>query len=353
MEQIFATVAELNATSRELFPAWNDAAWGEWSPPKAPPPAIRFGDFSLRLDQVPGGISRDERLKPPGPTTISLPALLPFPNNASLLIQAAGDGRQPAVHVLQAVMLRLLATIPPGKVRFTIIDPVGLGENFAGFMHLADFDDMLVTNRIWTEPQHIEAALGRSDRTHGERDPEVPAERFPDHRRVQRARGRNRRAVPVFGDRQLSGELHAKRRRGGSVSIAASGARCGVYMLMMADTQSAAADAIRFERLRVAQHEPRLGARQVRLEGRPTSASFRSPSIRLRPRNDSRKSCSSSAGTRKDSAPRGSAVRVHRAGRRSTGGRAARRTASTCRSVGRAPRSCNTCSSARAPRSTC
>ena len=49
--------------------------------------------------------------------------------------------------------------LPPGKVRFTIIDPVGLGENFAAFMHLADFDEKLVTSQIWTEPPHIEQRL--------------------------------------------------------------------------------------------------------------------------------------------------------------------------------------------------
>ena len=56
-------------------------------------------------------------------------------------------------------MLRFLTGLPPGKVRFTIIDPVGLGENFAAFMHLADYDEALVTSRIWTEPQHIEQRL--------------------------------------------------------------------------------------------------------------------------------------------------------------------------------------------------
>ncbi|MCU0705908.1 MAG: hypothetical protein MUF18_18220, partial [Fimbriiglobus sp.] len=60
---------------------------------------------------------------------------------------------------LQAMMLRFLTGLPPGKVRFTIIDPVGLGENFAAFMHLADTDPLLVSDRIWTEPAHIEDKL--------------------------------------------------------------------------------------------------------------------------------------------------------------------------------------------------
>ena len=56
-------------------------------------------------------------------------------------------------------MLRYLTSIPAGKVRFTIIDPVGLGENFAAFMHLGDYHELLVTNRIWTEAPHIEQRL--------------------------------------------------------------------------------------------------------------------------------------------------------------------------------------------------
>ncbi len=31
-------------------------------------------------------------------------------------------------------MLRLLATLPPGKLRLLLMDPVGLGQNVAGFV---------------------------------------------------------------------------------------------------------------------------------------------------------------------------------------------------------------------------
>merc|ERR1711965_481923 len=56
-------------------------------------------------------------------------------------------------------MTRLLATMPPSKLRFTILDPVGLGEAFAGLMHLADHDEKLINDRIWTETRHIEQRL--------------------------------------------------------------------------------------------------------------------------------------------------------------------------------------------------
>src|SRR5207244_7381160 len=90
---------------------------------------------------------------------LELPAFLPFPRRGALLIQAEGNGKAAAVSTLQALMLRFLTALPPGKVRFTILDPVGLGDNFAAFMHLADHDEALVTSRIWTEPGHIEKQL--------------------------------------------------------------------------------------------------------------------------------------------------------------------------------------------------
>ena len=76
-----------------------------------------------------------------------------------MVITADGAGRRAAVEVLQLMMLRFLTSMPPGKVRFTILDPVGLGENFAAFMHLADYDEQLVACRIWTDPKQIDDRL--------------------------------------------------------------------------------------------------------------------------------------------------------------------------------------------------
>ena len=84
---------------------------------------------------------------------------MPFPEKGGLLLKARDLGRAKAVQVLQALMLRFLTALPPGKVRFTIVDPVGLGDNFASFMHLADYDELLVTSRIWTEPLQIDQRL--------------------------------------------------------------------------------------------------------------------------------------------------------------------------------------------------
>src|SRR5205814_6216839 len=93
------------------------------------------------------------------PPSFAMPAPLALPRHASLMIHFDRNGRQRAIATLQTVMVRLLTSLPAGRVRFTIIDPVGLGQNFAGFMHLADHDEALVGGRIWTEAEHIDQRL--------------------------------------------------------------------------------------------------------------------------------------------------------------------------------------------------
>ena len=116
-------------------------------------------------DAPPSGSSKtgDEDLLP-DQDRFSLPAVMSFDDRPSLLFESWGDGREAASRVMQNVMLRLLTSLPPSKVRSTIIDPVGLGQNFSAFMHLADFDEKLVTHRIWTESSHITKRLSDLER---------------------------------------------------------------------------------------------------------------------------------------------------------------------------------------------
>ena len=126
-----------------------------WTPPEKTPVAVRFGQINVQLSKIRGGIPDDPRLKPPA-TEYVLPLLLPLPDHPLLLLKSGEAGRGKAIESLQAAMLRLLTSMPAGKIRFTIFDPVGLGENFSAFMHLADFDEQLVSSRIWTDSDHIE-----------------------------------------------------------------------------------------------------------------------------------------------------------------------------------------------------
>ncbi len=145
--------------SGRLFPPWDDPCWVDRPPAATVPPALPFGRFEVGKEQIPEIIPTEAKLAPELVEDFVLPAVCAFPNRASMLFLAQDDGRARAVEALQAVLYRMLTCIPPGKVRFTILDPVGLGQNFAAFMDLADHDELLVSSRIWTEVGHIEQRM--------------------------------------------------------------------------------------------------------------------------------------------------------------------------------------------------
>ena len=155
---ISQSIGRIRSFADETFHPWSDLAETNQELPRHAPPRISIGEFELQLANIPNAVPQDPRLQV-SPTEIQLPALLNCPDELSLSVEYSGDGRALANQFLQAMMLRLLTSIPPGKLRFTIIDPVGLGDNFAAFMHLTDYDEVLITSRIWTEQSHIERRL--------------------------------------------------------------------------------------------------------------------------------------------------------------------------------------------------
>ena len=159
MAEVYRSIRIVQELDETRFPKWSDDIWHIWKPPADFAPAVRFGEFDINLEQLPGGLPNHARLIDAGPLHFQTPALLDFPQRTSLLVETTNAGRDRAVSILQNVMLRLLTSFPPGKVRFTIIDPVGLGQNFAAFMHLADYEEAFVSDRIWTETRHIEQRL--------------------------------------------------------------------------------------------------------------------------------------------------------------------------------------------------
>ena len=154
--------AELDAVNQEVdgyCPTWNDPSWAGRSLPRLVPPVIRFGSVKVDFAALAQGMPADARMMEELPSAFNFPAVRPFPAGANLLIETPAEGRAAALDVLQASMFRLLTSLPPAQVRFTIVDPIGIGRNFGAFMHLADFDGALVTNQVWTDPRQIEERL--------------------------------------------------------------------------------------------------------------------------------------------------------------------------------------------------
>lgn len=256
---------EIQRESSRAFPDWSAIASTDWVAPPYVPSVVRFGELEVPLADAPspspgtpeegrgeGDAGLVERLAgdphpnplPKGEGTrgaaapqepsLHLPALLQIPNRGSMLLKANGDGRAAAVTALQGVILRLLTAIPPGKAKFTIIDPVGLGQNFAAVMHLADYDEALVNSRIWTEPAQIEQRL--ADLTE---QMETIIQKYLRNE-FQTIAQYNAQAGEVAEPLRFvvvanfpAGFTEAAARR--LVSIMDSGPRCGVHVLLSLD----------------------------------------------------------------------------------------------------------------------
>jgi hypothetical protein len=233
LAEIHESATLMEEECQRLFPDWETTDYAKWPTPLEPAPAIRFGELTLDLSQVKNGIPDDQGLRP-AQTSIQLPALMTLEEHPVLLITAEEEGRRAGVELLQLAMLRMLTAMPPGKVRFTILDPVGLGENFASFMHLADFDEQLIASRIWTDSRqideqltrltaHMETVLQKYLRNEFETIHEYNAQAGEVAEPFQ---------VLVVANFPTNFSEAAARKL---VSIATSGPRCGVYTLILVD----------------------------------------------------------------------------------------------------------------------
>jgi len=183
------------------------------------------------LKQLSELAPKDKRLAFPGSPTISLPLVLNYPEQGSVLFETTKSGNESVISALNSIIFRLLATAPAGKLSFTIIDPVKLGQNFAAVMHLADYEDNLISGRIWTQPNQIEERLATLNE-HMEKVIQMYlrneyaniAEYNVDAGNIA-----EKYHIVVIADFPANFTDSAARRL---VRIAASGARCGVFTLI-------------------------------------------------------------------------------------------------------------------------
>lgn len=138
---------------------WEHLLGEAWTPSQTPPSGARFAAINVDFGCLADSVAARAGAKLDATRFASLPAMLEFPNHCSLLLEYPREGRQEAIDTLRAVMMRIFASFPPGQARFTIFDPVGLGESFAGFMHAGDYLESLVGGRIWTESPQIQEQL--------------------------------------------------------------------------------------------------------------------------------------------------------------------------------------------------
>lgn len=227
---VYEAVASANAAATE-FADWNSPAWQKWSPPAAFVNVAKFGAVNVDVKRLCEVLPRDPRLALPGPPSFSAPLVLHYPQEGSLLFETSKSGSDAVLGAINNLIFRLLATSPAGKISFTVIDPVKLGESFAALMHLTDYEANLIRGRIWTQPTQIEEQLAELNE-HMEKviqmylRNEYPT--IADYN-AQAGNIAEKYHFVVIADFPANFTQTAVRRL---QRIAAAGARCGVYTLI-------------------------------------------------------------------------------------------------------------------------
>lgn len=211
------------------FPEWSRGLLESWQPPVEGEGAIPFATLRVPIGELAGKRPEDPRFGLPD--QLELPLALGFPAHGSLLLE--GDAREASAAV-NSIVLRLLAGFPPGRVAFTFIDAVGLGRDHAGLMHLADYEDTLIHGRIWTQPQQIEERLAELNE-HVEKVIQMYLRNeyatITEYNEQAGTIAEKYQFVVISGLPTGFSETALGRLR----SLAASGARCGVFLLVQLD----------------------------------------------------------------------------------------------------------------------
>lgn len=69
------------------------------------------------------------------------------------------ESREMALEYLSAMEMRMFQSIPAGKLRVTMFDPIDLGKNFSMFSVLGDYDDRIINTQIWHETDRMKEKL--------------------------------------------------------------------------------------------------------------------------------------------------------------------------------------------------
>lgn len=267
----FARLAALDHISRAVFPEWTEAVCADWEPPAEAPSAIRIGSVEVDAARLTGGLPAGGQFSLTEHGRVHTPFALSFPYDGSLLIETDGPDDGTASRALHAVALRLIASHPPGRASFLFIDPVGLGKDFSGLMHLADYEESLITSRIWTQSTHIEERLSEI-KEHIEKVIQMYLrDEYPDIRAYNEQADtitEKSRFIVIAGFPAGFSDTAAKRLR----SIASSGARCGVHLLIQRDVRQEMPDASLAEDLRRVCQRVTLRHGAFHLEGAPQGA---------------------------------------------------------------------------------
>ncbi len=262
-----------NAGAETVFPDWNSGVWKSWTPPQVFQNAAKFARLEVDAGVLAETMPKDKRLSLPA-AKFSVPLSLAYPLEGSILFETNKGGEAEAVAAINNIIFRLLSTTPPGKVSFTIFDPVGLGQNFAALMHLADYEEGYINSRIWTQATQFEEKLAELNE-HMEKVIQMYLRNeyatIADYNAQAGSIAEKYHFLVIASFPVNFSDVAARRLR----NIAANGARCGVYTLIHWDQRNAPPNDFVPDEMR------KNSVRLVRVEKNFLLADWREPGARL------------------------------------------------------------------------
>jgi DNA segregation ATPase FtsK/SpoIIIE, S-DNA-T family len=235
---IHEKIRAANAAAEELFPEWQQPLWKSRTLPDEFKNTAKFGRMEVDIARLAGTLPKGKRWVLPFPANFSVPLSLKCPEQGSILFETSKSGGDEAIAAINNIIFRLLAAHPPGKLNFTIFDPVGLGQNFAGLMHLADYEESHINSRIWTQTNQLEEKLAELNE-HMEKVIQMYLRNEYETIAEYNARAgaiAEKYHFLVIADFPVNFSETAGRRL---INIASSGARCGVFTLIHWDRRHA------------------------------------------------------------------------------------------------------------------
>ncbi len=143
-ESILSKLHAYSETTGYFGLDWINEKWHSWTPSSTIiPELIRIGDF----------INNDTNYQ------IKFPVFIPFQQGKGLFYKTSSEHYQSAISSAKSLMLRLLLTTQPGKLFFTLIDPVQLGGSINEFLSLTDVDPELINKQVCSSTEQISNRL--------------------------------------------------------------------------------------------------------------------------------------------------------------------------------------------------
>ncbi len=111
---------------------WATAAAAESAAAPSAATDLRVGTVSVKGPGLPG-------------SGLELPVLAPLLDRGHLIVRAPQRRREEAIALVGGVLLRALASQPPGQVRYRVLDPIGIGSSLSAF---GEFDSERIAHGL-------------------------------------------------------------------------------------------------------------------------------------------------------------------------------------------------------------